>query len=141
MERLIYSNPDGGVSVVIPAHDFGGSMNDLALSLNLPEDTAFAVVDETDIPADRTFRGAWRLGDHGINQDIEAAKDIWRNKWRAVRAPLLERLDTDMLRAIGDAEKRAEIEAKKQALRDVTQTALPDDIDEIKAVWPEILTT
>lgn len=139
--KLTYSNPDGSVSVVVPAPNFAGTMNDLADSLNLPEGTSVAIVDESDLPADRTFRYAWQIGSGGIDQNIDVAKTIWRNKWRAARALLFQKLDTDMLRAIGsgDNAKMAEIEAKKQALRDVTQTTLPNDIEGIKAVWPEIL--
>lgn len=147
MKRFVYSNTDGSIAIVAPSPNFNGTISDLAAIIfnantDSPDNTKFAIVDEADIPTDRTFRGAWRLGSDGIYQDIETAKAIWRNKWRATRAKLFEKLDTDMLRAIGsgDSAKIAEIEAKKQALRDVTQTALPDDIDEIKSVWPEILT-
>lgn len=141
MKRIIYSNPDGSMAIVIPSPEYAGTMAELAAAV-VPDGIAYAVIEHDDIPTDRTFRDAWRLGSDGIDQDIETAKAIWRNKWRATRAKLFEKLDTDMLRAIGsgDSAKIAEIEAKKQALRDVTQTALPDDIDEIKSVWPEILT-
>ena len=146
MKRIIYSNYDNKVSVIAPSPNFGGSMDDLIKSIRSVnpdlENIEFFIVDEADIPSDRTFRDAWRINAGSIDHDIETAKTIWRNKWREARAPLLEKLDIDMLRAIGsnDGAKIAEIEAKKQALRDVTQTALPDDIDEIKTVWPEILT-
>jgi len=142
MEKIIYSNPDGSLAVITPSPAYTGTMSELAFMV-VPEDISFAIITDADMPEDRTFRVAWRLNDEGIYHDIEAAKQIWRNKWRAARVPLFGKLDTDMLRAIGagDSEKIAEIESKKQALRDVTQTALPDDIDEIKAVWPEILTT
>ena len=146
MKRIIYSNYDNKVSVIAPSPNFGGSMDDLIKSIRSVnpdlENIEFFIVDEADIPSDRTFRDAWRINAGSIDHDIETAKTIWRNKWREARAKLLEKLDIDMLRAIGsnDGAKIAEIEAKKQALRDVTQIALPDDIDEIKAVWPEILT-
>jgi len=38
-----------------------------------------------------------------------------------------------------DEVKKTEIIASKQALRDVTLTELPDDLEGIKAVWPDIL--
>ena len=37
------------------------------------------------------------------------------------------------------AELKKEIASKKQALRDVTKTELPNTLEEIKATWPEIL--
>ncbi len=69
------------------------------------------------------------------------AKNIWRNKWREARKPLLEQLDVEFMRAVeaGDAAKQSEISAKKQELRDVTATLLPDSPQAIKEVWPAIL--
>jgi len=73
--------------------------------------------------------------------NIDKAKDIWRNHWREARKPLLERLDVEFMRAVesGDTAKQAEISAKKQELRDVTATPLPDSPEAIKQVWPSIL--
>jgi len=39
----------------------------------------------------------------------------------------------------GNTALQKEIAAKKQALRDVTKTELPNTLEEIKATWPEIL--
>jgi hypothetical protein len=39
----------------------------------------------------------------------------------------------------GNTELQQEIAAKKQALRDVTKTELPDTLEGIKNTWPEIL--
>jgi hypothetical protein len=71
----------------------------------------------------------------------EKAKDIWRNKWRAARAPILATLDVQYMRAIesGDQAAQQDITAKKQALRDVTSTLLPDDPEQIKEIWPDCL--
>lgn len=141
MQTIVYSNPDDSVAVIAPSPAYAGTMSELAAAI-VPSGIPFAIVADTDMPKDRTFRDAWRYGDDGIYHDIETAKTIWRNKWRAARTPLLAKLDIEMLQAlgVGDSAKVAEIEAKKQALRDVTQTALPDDIEGIKAVWPDILT-
>jgi hypothetical protein len=76
-----------------------------------------------------------------ITINIDKAKDIWRNRWRDARKPLLEQLDVEFMRAVeaGDTAKQAEISAKKQALRNVTATPLPDSPEAIKQVWPEVL--
>jgi hypothetical protein len=76
-----------------------------------------------------------------INPD--KAKVIWKDKWRAARKPLLASLDIEFMRAVemGDVVRQAEIASKKQALRDVTQTEISGNTpEEIKAVWPDILT-
>ena len=52
-QRIIYKTPDGGVAVIIPADTIEACMKDI------PEGAEYAIVDTTDIPADRTFRNAW----------------------------------------------------------------------------------
>ena len=74
--------------------------------------------------------------------NIDKAKDIWKDKWRDARKPLLETLDVEFVRALelGDAVKQSEIALKKQALRDVTKTPINATTpDEIKSVWPSPL--
>lgn len=75
----------------------------------------------------------------GIN--IDKAKDIKRDHFRSARKPLLEALDVAFVRALesGDAAAQASIAAEKQALRDVTKVALPDDVEALKAFIPEAL--
>lgn len=74
-----------------------------------------------------------------ISINIDKAKDIWKDRWREARKPLLNALDVEFVRALesGDVVKQSEISAKKQALRDVTQTPINATTpDEIKSVWP-----
>jgi hypothetical protein len=67
MKRIIYTRPDGGLSIVIPVINTTGEMDgfteDDALARamkKLPEDAINPqVVEESDIPTDRTFRNAW----------------------------------------------------------------------------------
>ena len=77
----------------------------------------------------------------GIN--IEKAKEIQRDRWRALRDPLLERLDIQFMQALetGDTSAQAVIVAKKAALRDVTDTPFPSDLPaDIKNFFPSCLT-
>ena len=78
-----------------------------------------------------------------ITINLDKAKDIQKNKWRTARKPLLEKLDTEFMRAVetGDTTKQQQIAAKKQALRDVTNTDLSSVTtpEELKNVWPDIL--
>ena len=53
MQRIIYKTSDGGVAIIVPADTIEACMKDI------PNGVDFAVVDETDIPTDRTFRDAW----------------------------------------------------------------------------------
>jgi len=52
-QRIIYKTADGGVAIIIPADTIEACMKDI------PEGAEYAIVDVTDIPSDRTFRGAW----------------------------------------------------------------------------------
>jgi hypothetical protein len=73
--------------------------------------------------------------------DVESAKEFQRNKWRQARIPLLAALDIEWIRAMetGETNKIAQIVAKKQELRDITNTLLPDDIEGILNTWPSAL--
>lgn len=76
-----------------------------------------------------------------IKVNLDKAKEIWLEHYRRARTPLLSALDVDFMRAVesGNATLQKEIASKKQALRDVTKTELPDTLKDIKATWPEIL--
>lgn len=161
MKRIIYSNPDGSVAVVIPAPDYGGTMAELAAAV-VPNGAESAIVEHTDIPTDRTFRNEWELVDDvvvvpvgapvggpvgavvtkKISVNIPKAQAKWKDKWREARKPLLEALDKESLLAIEDNKSNVEkkvIKDAKKALRDVTLTVLPDTVEGIKATWPAIL--
>ena len=74
---------------------------------------------------------------------MSKARDIWRDKWREARKPLLEDLDIEFMRATESADqaKQTEVAAKKQELRDVTHTVIDnvDDPGNLKLVWPDCL--
>lgn len=100
-------------------------------------------VDDSEIP-DRQFRDAWTVDGGAIVHDMEKARAIHRDRMRAARAPLLQALDVAYQRADerGDAEGKAEVVTRKQALRDVTADpaiAAAATPDALKAVWPQIL--
>ena len=75
-----------------------------------------------------------------IGVNIPIAKELQKERFRQVRKPLLEALDIDYQRAdeAGDASKKTEVAAKKQALRDVTNSTTLNDATseaEVRAVW------
>jgi hypothetical protein len=57
MKRIIYPNDDGGVAVIVPA-DCGLSIEEIAAK-DVPAGKPFQIVDVSEVPSDRTFRGAW----------------------------------------------------------------------------------
>lgn len=79
-----------------------------------------------------------------IKVNMTKAVEIKKDMIRAERAPILEELDVAFMRAVeaGDEKAKAEIAAKKQALRDATKdpaiTAAKTP-EELKAVVPAAL--
>jgi hypothetical protein len=55
-----------------------------------------------------------------IKINLNKAKEIKKDMVRADRTPMLQALDIELMKNITDPVKVAEIEAKKQALRDAT---------------------
>ena len=76
-----------------------------------------------------------------IRINIDKAKAIKLDQFRAERAPKLAALDVAFVRALeqGDTAEQSRIAAEKQALRDVTKVALPDDVAVLKDFKPDIL--
>ena len=52
------------------------------------------------VPSDRHFRGAWSLDGTVISEDMTAAKVIFKDKIREVRAPLLAAEDVVYMKAL-----------------------------------------
>jgi hypothetical protein len=57
-QRIIFPTDEGGVAVIVPAPECGLTIEEIAAK-DVPEGKPFKIVDAADIPADRTFRGAW----------------------------------------------------------------------------------
>jgi hypothetical protein len=89
------------------------------------------------VPANRDFRGAWSLSGSVISEDLTKAKEIFADKVREARGPLLEALDTDYMKALETSADTTQIVADKQALRDApTAGDAATSIAELKAAWP-----
>ena len=92
------------------------------------------------VPSDRHFRGAWSLSGNVISEDMTKAKEIFKDKIREVRAPLLEAEDVVYMKALeaDDASAKTASVAKKKALRDAPAAQAITDADTIaklKAAW------
>ena len=58
-KRIIYATDDGGVAIIVPA-DCGLTIEQIAAK-DVPAGKAYKIVDVSEIPSDRTFRGAWYM--------------------------------------------------------------------------------
>lgn len=92
------------------------------------------------VPSDRNFRGAWVLNGSVISEDVDTAKDIFKDKVREVRKPLLEAEDVTYMKALeaDDAAAKTASVTAKTALRDATDASAitsATTITELKAAW------
>lgn len=109
-----------------------------------PDAIGVKIVDMTEIPTDRTFRDAWQLEAGLIKVNMPKAKALHKDRLRKLREPMLAALDTEYMRADedGDNQKKAQIRAKKQSLRDVTTDPRIDAAqtpDALKALTIKVL--
>ena len=90
------------------------------------------------VPTNRDFRGAWSLSGSVISEDMTKAKEIFKDKIREVRAPLLEAKDVELMKALEAGTSTTAIAAAKDALRDAPAASAIDaatDIAGLKAAW------
>jgi hypothetical protein len=134
-QRIIYSNPDGSVAIIIPTGEL--PIEEVAAK-DVPEGVPYEIVTTDDIPFDRTFRGAWVLGDCCIDHDIDKCKEIAHDKRRAARAEEFKPYDDIIAKQIPGADAVA-AEAARQEIRDKyadMQVAIDaaTDVEAIKSV-------
>lgn len=138
MKYITYPQADNKLAVIIPA-DSSLAIEEIAAK-DVPANTPYKIVETLDL--DNEYFNAYEFdAELGAKVNIEKAKAIHLDKFRAARSPKLAKLDIDFMKAVeaNDEVKKAEIVAAKQALRDVTLITLPDDLAGIKATWPDIL--
>lgn len=154
MKHYAIKRADGGVSFMHFQNDEADPSKFLAgwTATAKPEElpvVAFEEVKFSDLPAgckpgveeDRTFRDC--VG-HDCKVDMGRAREHWRNRMREARQPLLDELDRQYSRAVGQNKRNDAdaVEAKRQALRDVTGDSRIDaakTTSDLINVWPEAL--
>jgi len=138
MPLVTFPNPDGSLAILIPV-DTTVPLEEI-IARSLPPGTPHFVCDSID--RDPSFHDAYDFDPTTGSTFIPArGKEVQLNLWREFRKPLLEKLDIAFTKALetNDTTAMQEVSANKQALRDVTKTPLPDDLDGIKSTFPSIL--
>lgn len=143
--KVLIKNSDGTIGILSPAENCGLTIEQI-IEKDVPkvlvgmdgfgnatyEQLSYEIVDDSAIPADRTFRNAWK---HDLTVDITKAQEITKERLRKERQPLLEKLDVEVMKNIADPVKLDEIEAQKQVLRDITKVVDGlTAVEELKAV-------
>jgi len=133
-QRIIYATPDG-VSVVIPT---GELPIERVIAKDVPAGSDYEIVDVSEIPSDRTFRGAWVKNGKSIGHDLAKTKNISHDKRRVARSAEFAPLDVEATIPA----KASQAEAARQAIRDKyalmqTQMDSATTIEELKALLPK----
>ena len=58
--RIIYKTPENTVSVIASSPNWTGTMEELAQK-DVPTGLKYKIVEDSDIPSDRSFRNAWEV--------------------------------------------------------------------------------
>jgi len=132
MSKIIYTNPDGTVSIINPTGDVNDAIKDV------PTGLSYEIVEDSVIPTDRTFRNAWKQNSKTIETDIAKAREIHKTNIRNAREPKLAELDIEFQKALETSSSTTDIVNKKQALRDApadSAIASASNEAELKAQW------
>jgi hypothetical protein len=71
MNRIIFKNDQGGVSVIIPSPEALEQHSIQAIAIkDVPAGKPFKIVDAADIPSDRSDRDAWTVDEADLTDGI-----------------------------------------------------------------------
>jgi len=112
--KIIYPTATG-VAILTPTGEL--SLEDTAAK-DVPAGVPYRIVNDEDVPSDRTFRNAWK---HDLTVDFPKAQALTKERLRADRKPLLEAQDVLFQRALETGKDATAIVVEKQRLRDVTK--------------------
>lgn len=69
--KIIYKNESGGVSVITPSDEALSFMTiDEIAKKDVPTGLPFRIVEDSEIPTDRTFRDAWTVEDSLLTDGV-----------------------------------------------------------------------
>ena len=69
--KIIYNRAEGQVAVITPSPSWRGSMEGLAQK-RVPTGCKYKIVEDSVIPADRSFRDAWEVDENELTDGVGA---------------------------------------------------------------------
>ena len=69
--RIIYKTPENTVSVIVPSPNWTGTLEKLAQK-DVPSGLKYKIVEDSDIPSDRSFRNAWEVDEVELTDGVGA---------------------------------------------------------------------
>ena len=131
MKRIIYTNKNGGTSIVVPV-DSTTDFEALAKSV-VPAGLDYEIVDVSTIPSDRSLRNVWQhdttksLAKIGVNM-IEA-KDVLLSEVRTKRNAALEELDKQYAIATRTGAETTALDKERAKLLNATEALKALDLN------------
>jgi hypothetical protein len=78
MNRIIYKNNEGGVSVIIPTQEAIDAHGIEAIAIkDVPSGRKFKLIDAADIPSDRSERDAWTVDEADLTDGIGGESNVF----------------------------------------------------------------
>ena len=75
-QRIIYETEEGGVAVIIPASECEHTIEEIAAK-DVPSGKPYKIVEEADVPSDRTFRDAWEVDETTLTDGVGDVHDMF----------------------------------------------------------------
>ena len=69
--RIIYKTAENTVSVLTPSINWSGTLQELAKK-DVPTGLKYKIVEDSDIPTDRSFRNAWEVDEAELTDGVGA---------------------------------------------------------------------
>ena len=69
--KIIFKDTNGGIAVIYPSQDWSGTMEELAQK-DVPTGLKYKIVEDSDIPTDHSFRGAWEVDEKELTDGVGA---------------------------------------------------------------------
>ena len=71
--KIIYKNESGGVSILHPTEEALSFMTiDEIAKKDVPTGLSYKIVDDSEVPTDRTFRDAWTVDEATLTDGVGA---------------------------------------------------------------------
>jgi hypothetical protein len=73
VSRIIYQTDDGGVAVIIPTPQALETMDiNTIAKKDVPTGKPYKIVEDSEVPSDRTFRNAWEVDPDTLTDGVGA---------------------------------------------------------------------
>ena len=69
--KIIFKTEEGTVSVICPSKEWTGTMEELGQK-DVPTGLKYKIVEDSDIPSDRSFRNAWEVDEAELTDGVGA---------------------------------------------------------------------